>query len=84
MKNMTLKSMSPLKKTKVWQIGPKDIPSYICMDDKMTDPSEYPAELRTKAMNRYLDILPTPRTRVKLKELEGDPTSHYINANYVG
>jgi protein tyrosine phosphatase len=35
-------------------------------------------------LNRYINILPNPRTRVRLDELEGEgETSRYINANFV-
>ena len=32
---------------------------------------------------RYIDILPSPATRVKLSQIAMVPTSDYINANYV-
>ena len=35
-------------------------------------------------LNRYTNILPNPRTRVRLEEVEGEgETSRYINANYI-
>jgi myosin-3 len=34
-------------------------------------------------LNRYNNILPNPRTRVRLKKQDGDDTTTYINANYV-
>jgi len=33
--------------------------------------------------NRYPDYIPNPKTAVKLKELNGDPNSTYINANFI-
>ncbi len=39
--------------------------------------------VRNKTHNRFLDVLPNPRTRVHLDEIPGDPTSTYYNANYV-
>lgn len=33
--------------------------------------------------NRYVDILPNPRTRVILPHLSDDPLAGYINANYI-
>ena len=39
--------------------------------------------MRNKNYNRFLDVLPNPRTRVPLDELPDDPGSTYINANYI-
>ncbi|XP_041370262.1 uncharacterized protein LOC121384094 [Gigantopelta aegis] len=33
--------------------------------------------------NRYANVIPIPHTRVKLKKMEGQPVSDYINANYI-
>lgn len=33
--------------------------------------------------NRYANVIPLPESRVFLAQLEDDPTSDYINANYV-
>ncbi|KAK3097946.1 hypothetical protein FSP39_014740 [Pinctada imbricata] len=33
--------------------------------------------------NRFANVIPHPHTRVKLKTIEGEDTSEYINANYV-
>ncbi|KAL4717125.1 hypothetical protein ACJJTC_017012 [Scirpophaga incertulas] len=33
--------------------------------------------------NRYSNVLPLPDTRVPLRRLAGDPTTEYINANYI-
>lgn len=43
--------------------------------------SELPAGCETK--NRYANIIPLPESRVFLKASDNDPTSDYINANYV-
>ncbi|XP_071051509.1 tyrosine-protein phosphatase 3 [Onthophagus taurus] len=43
--------------------------------------SELPEGCEVK--NRYANVIPLPETRVFLKTLESDPTSDYINANYV-
>eukprot|EP00049_Salpingoeca_infusionum_P018830 m.358959 g.358959 ORF g.358959 m.358959 type:complete len:2697 (+) comp18357_c0_seq1:279-8369(+) len=37
----------------------------------------------TDHLNRYMNILPNPRTRVRLQEVDGDPRTAYINANYI-
>ncbi len=42
-----------------------------------------PECVRSKKFNRHMDVLPNPATRVTLMALPNDPTSSYINANYV-
>lgn len=37
----------------------------------------------TERKNRYNNVLPTPKTRVHLPLLPGQPNSDYINANYI-
>ena len=37
----------------------------------------------TESKNRYMNILPTPRTRVVLEQIGADETSKYINANHI-
>ncbi|XP_072938249.1 uncharacterized protein [Epargyreus clarus] len=44
-------------------------------------PDEVPPGCEDK--NRYSNVLPLPETRVPLKRIGNDPTSEYINANYV-
>lgn len=44
-------------------------------------PDEVPAGCEDK--NRYSNVLPLPETRVPLKRISGEPTSEYINANYI-
>ena len=38
---------------------------------------------QNKQHNRFLDVLPNPVTRVPLEQVGDDPTTTYINANYV-
>lgn len=38
---------------------------------------------RGTSLNRYNDILPHPKTRVKLQIKRGNPATEYINANFV-
>jgi protein tyrosine phosphatase len=40
-------------------------------------------KMENKAKNRYLNILPYDATRVKLRPVEGEEDSDYINANWV-
>lgn len=37
----------------------------------------------TESKNRYLNVLPNPHSRVLLPEMGCDPTSTYVNANYI-
>lgn len=37
----------------------------------------------TSHLNRYMNILPNPRTRFRLQQLGDDKTTSYINANYI-
>jgi hypothetical protein len=48
------------------------------------DVSELPAPYEELAhINRYRNILPNAHSRVQLAELDGDPLSSYINANWI-
>lgn len=44
-------------------------------------PEEVPPGCEDK--NRYSNVLPLPETRVPLKCIGNDPTTEYINANFV-
>ncbi|XP_038221909.1 flocculation protein FLO11 isoform X2 [Zerene cesonia] len=44
-------------------------------------PEEVPPGCEDK--NRYSNVLPLPETRVPLRRIGGDPTTEYINANYI-
>ena len=39
--------------------------------------------VRSEKYNRFMDVLPHKRTQVPLEMIGNDPTSVYINANYV-
>jgi len=70
-------------KVKAWSIGARDVKKFEGIDNHLASVSEIPAPVRNKTHNRYMDILPNPKTRVPLSEQPGDPTSTYVNANYV-
>lgn len=66
-----------------WHIGPCDKVAYTFLDDNLTEPEELPEYARGKYLNRYIDILPNPATRVKLPARVGAPATEYYNANFV-
>lgn len=53
------------------------------LDKRKVTLQDVPLSGQSRALNRYPDIYPTPDTRVKLDPLPMDPSSEYINANYV-
>ncbi|XP_028398210.1 receptor-type tyrosine-protein phosphatase alpha-like isoform X2 [Dendronephthya gigantea] len=53
------------------------------VDKKQELVSHEGGKVKNKAKNRYSDILPYDHTRIVLTEIEDDPDSIYINANYV-
>eukprot|EP00035_Acanthoeca_spectabilis_P014701 m.285279 g.285279 ORF g.285279 m.285279 type:complete len:738 (+) comp16200_c2_seq1:85-2298(+) len=70
-------------KQKVWNIGPCDMVAFADLDDNLTWEDEIPECVRSKVYNRYMDILPNPKTRVPLPVINSDPRTEYVNANYV-
>ena len=49
-----------------------------------TDQSQYAAQRdANRQKNRYTNILPYDRTRVKIHTLDTDPDNSYLNANHV-
>ena len=82
-KRRMTQSVVGLTSYSAWKIGACDVDGYDALDYMIVDESEVPPLCRNKTFNRYMDILPTPRTRVKLPEDPMDPTASYINANYI-
>lgn len=64
-------------------LAPMDSGAFERLDKRKTVPAQVPPYGQGKVVNRYWDILPCPRTRVKLKCLNGDQATQYINANFV-
>eukprot|EP00038_Savillea_parva_P018381 m.23359 g.23359 ORF g.23359 m.23359 type:complete len:759 (-) comp4073_c0_seq1:89-2365(-) len=62
---------------------PEDPDRFESISYNKQDPYSLPEYARGKVLNRYGDILPNPRTIVKLSQDGNDPSSTYINANYV-
>ena len=57
----------------IWQIGECDLFKYEMLDDCLTFEDEIPVPVRNKVHNRYMDILPNPKTRVPLPAIAGIP-----------
>eukprot|EP00043_Microstomoeca_roanoka_P007671 m.74047 g.74047 ORF g.74047 m.74047 type:complete len:642 (-) comp13924_c2_seq1:319-2244(-) len=72
---------APSKKT--WVIGAKDVKAFEAIDNYLTQVEEIPEAVRNKKHNRYMDILPNPRTAITLPMIGDDEGSAYVNANYV-
>ena len=69
-----------------WKIGAKETMAFSLLSMNVVDRADLPGEVVNKRMNRHLDILPNPRTRVILPApvgKESDPRHSYINANYI-
>lgn len=58
-----------------------DMEGYEDIPLNMATPADIPDGC--KPLNRYINILPNPRTRVPLAQVGPDPTTTYINANYI-
>lgn len=67
----------------VFKIAPCDSQRYKKLPLNKQPHSAVPKEVRNKVHNRHLDVLPNPKTRVPLPEVNGDATTSYINANFV-
>ena len=57
----------------IWQIGECDLFKYEMLDDCLAFEDEIPVAVRNKVHNRYMDILPNPKTRVPLPAIAGIP-----------
>jgi protein tyrosine phosphatase len=68
---------------RTWVITPFENERYVEIPYNEEPASVIPECVRSKIFNRFMDVLPNPRTRVKLSFDELDPTSEYINANFV-
>lgn len=66
-----------------WRVGALEPDVYLLLDNMLHHPDEIPECVRNKTHNRYMDIIPSPETMIRLPELNSDPTTTYINANFV-
>eukprot|EP00036_Acanthoecidae_sp_10tr_P009730 CAMPEP_0182916138 /NCGR_PEP_ID=MMETSP0105_2-20130417/762_1 /TAXON_ID=81532 ORGANISM="Acanthoeca-like sp., Strain 10tr" /NCGR_SAMPLE_ID=MMETSP0105_2 /ASSEMBLY_ACC=CAM_ASM_000205 /LENGTH=646 /DNA_ID=CAMNT_0025053067 /DNA_START=32 /DNA_END=1972 /DNA_ORIENTATION=+ len=62
---------------------PEDTERFDSISYNKQSQSELPEYARGKVLNRYGDILPNPKTMVKLSMEDGEPSSTYVNANFV-
>lgn len=67
----------------VWQLGARDVGAYEVLDDNLSQVEDIPECARNKMHNRFMDIIPNPASRVMLPEVDGDPTTAYVNANFI-
>ena len=66
-----------------WKIGGCKPEVYSTMDKCKEHPSVVIDEVRNNEYNRYMDMLPNPRTKVVLPIIIGQVETGYVNANYV-
>lgn len=64
-------------------LAPRDHQEFDGISYNFTKGDQLPEYGRGKVLNRYGDILPHPKTRVKLQVQNGDIATEYINANFV-
>lgn len=62
-------------------IQPMDLNVYDNLDQNLVGVDRIPDGCGP--LNRYINILPNPRTRVRLKQVGSDERSRYINANFI-
>lgn len=75
---------APLKEEPLpWKIGPCKPSLYATMDKCKEHPSVVIEEVRNNQYNRYMDMLPNPRTKVVLPVINNQVETGYVNANYV-
>lgn len=55
--------------------------AYDALEQNLIGPNRLPPHV--DHLNRYINILPNPHTRVRLEKISGRDTSGYINANYI-
>eukprot|EP00040_Diaphanoeca_grandis_P025664 m.142534 g.142534 ORF g.142534 m.142534 type:complete len:1924 (-) comp30257_c1_seq1:354-6125(-) len=62
-------------------IKPLSLEAYDNMDQNLVDVDRLPPG--TEHLNRYINILPNPRTRVRLQPIGDNEQTRFINANFV-
>lgn len=67
----------------VWQVAPLDVPAFLALNQQTVSLDAIPAGVRTQQYNRFINITPSPASRVQLTLLPEDENSHYINASFI-
>ena len=62
-------------------LAPLDTKDYSALAQNLVQEDRIPEG--TGHLNRYINILPNPRTRVRLTEVDDDETTRFINANFI-
>ena len=78
-----IKQRFTVKHKAKWTITTPAKEEFSKLSNNLVPPAQIPEVVRSKVHNRFMDILPNPKTRVALSSLPTDPTSSYYNANYV-
>jgi protein tyrosine phosphatase len=68
---------------KVWILAPLEGFRFSSLDFNVEKEDVVPECVRSKAFNRFMDVLPNPATRVPVAQWRGAAGSDYYNANYV-
>eukprot|EP00045_Choanoeca_perplexa_P007133 m.63012 g.63012 ORF g.63012 m.63012 type:complete len:587 (-) comp13946_c0_seq1:92-1852(-) len=78
-------AMPATESTTVWKIAKIQLSKFNELPQYLTSKDKLPAEVVGKNINRYINILPNPRTRVRLEDSQTTdaPDTSYINANYI-
>jgi myosin III len=63
------------------KVLPLSLAEFNSLDQNLIGPDRIPPGVESK--NRYMNILPNPRSRVRLLMIDNDELSTYINANYI-
>jgi hypothetical protein len=66
-----------------WRLAALNVDAFSALDNNLSYPADIPTPVRNKTFNRYMDIIPNPASAVKLRQIDGDTTSEYINANFI-
>ena len=69
------------KERRVMKVMPLNVNDFKNLEQNFVGPDRIPPGSESK--NRYMNILPNPRSRVRLSMIDDDELSTYINANFI-